>query len=55
MEKKPLSLGNWGACLGKGGASGARRVHAASEQGDHNDLIVEMSLRYPWLDLKGVK
>lgn len=33
------------------------RVHGASmlqaSRADHNDLIVEMSLRHPWLDLKG--
>ncbi len=33
------------------------RVHGASmlqaSRADHNDLIVEMSLRHPWLDLRG--
>jgi hypothetical protein len=26
-----------------------------ASRADHNDLIVEMSLRHPWFDLKGVK
>ena len=35
------------------------RVHGASmlraEGADHNELIVEMSLRHPWLELKAVE